>query len=316
MAALDFTKGTLVLIMVLYHWLNYFVGVQGFYYRYLRFLTPSFIFITGFLISQVYLSKYGITDPRLPRRLWVRGAKLVGLFVALNVIVAVAAPSSSTPLTDWAIYAGLNSATGHVAFLVLLPIAYLLIAAAAITTALRVFSQAFQVAALGTIGAVLVLQSVGRTNAFLELISIGLLGIVIGALPINEIEAVLHRYAPIALAYAAYLCAITIWNEVYILQIVGVCLTLAMIYMIGTAAHIKAANAVVLLGRYSLLGYIAQILILQVIHRLTLHNTGGRLATICYLGLAAALTYVIVAAVNYYKMRAPLVQRFYSAVFA
>src|ERR1700740_404806 len=56
--ALDFTKGTLALFMVLYHWINYFVGVEWGYYRYLRFLSPSFIFISGFMISNVYLSKY------------------------------------------------------------------------------------------------------------------------------------------------------------------------------------------------------------------------------------------------------------------
>src|SRR6184192_3526731 len=55
-SALDFTKGMLVLLMVLYHWLNYFVASEGDFYRYLRFVTPSFIFITGFLISNVYLS--------------------------------------------------------------------------------------------------------------------------------------------------------------------------------------------------------------------------------------------------------------------
>src|SRR6185295_1822787 len=54
--ALDFTKGALVLIMVLYHWLNYFVSADGFGYRYLRFITPSFIVITGFLVSHIYLS--------------------------------------------------------------------------------------------------------------------------------------------------------------------------------------------------------------------------------------------------------------------
>src|SRR5439155_17798294 len=32
--ALDFTKGALVLFMVLYHWLNYFVSPQGEMYRY------------------------------------------------------------------------------------------------------------------------------------------------------------------------------------------------------------------------------------------------------------------------------------------
>ncbi len=59
--ALDFTKGALVLLMVLYHWINYFVGPEvTYYYKYLRFLTPSFIFIAGFMISNVYLSKYAL----------------------------------------------------------------------------------------------------------------------------------------------------------------------------------------------------------------------------------------------------------------
>ena len=56
--AIDFTKGALVLFMVLYHWLNYFLGPHGQYYDYLRFLTPSFIFITGFMISQIQLHRY------------------------------------------------------------------------------------------------------------------------------------------------------------------------------------------------------------------------------------------------------------------
>ncbi|HEY1462593.1 MAG TPA: hypothetical protein VGF44_04170, partial [Terriglobales bacterium] len=47
--ALDFTKGFLVLLMVVYHWFNYFVGPQAGVYKYIRFLTPSFIFITGFI---------------------------------------------------------------------------------------------------------------------------------------------------------------------------------------------------------------------------------------------------------------------------
>src|SRR5579872_386052 len=51
--ALDFTKGALVLIMVLYHWMNYFIVLDWTYYRYLHFLTPSFIFITGFMISNI-----------------------------------------------------------------------------------------------------------------------------------------------------------------------------------------------------------------------------------------------------------------------
>ena len=84
-SALDFTKGALVLLMVLYHWINYFIGPQWEYYQYLRFLTPSFIFITGFMISNIYLSKYDAADPRLPKRLFTRGLKLMAIFLVLNV---------------------------------------------------------------------------------------------------------------------------------------------------------------------------------------------------------------------------------------
>src|SRR5262249_20409824 len=86
MTSVDFVKGALVLVMVLYHWLNYFVGLQWGGYRYLRFLTPSFIFITGFIVSYVYLSKYRYDDPLLRLRLWLRGLKLLGVFVVLNIL--------------------------------------------------------------------------------------------------------------------------------------------------------------------------------------------------------------------------------------
>src|SRR5215475_549582 len=79
-AALDYTKGALVLIMVLYHWLNYFYVTQADIFRYLRFLKTLFIFIAGFLISNIYLSKYGVFDPQLPPRLIERGLKIIAVF--------------------------------------------------------------------------------------------------------------------------------------------------------------------------------------------------------------------------------------------
>src|ERR1700735_1506044 len=91
-SALDFAKGALVLIMVLYHWINYFIGPDWGYYRYLRFLTPSFIFITGFMISNVYLSKYPATDFRLPKRLLTRGLKLLTIFLVLKAARVLVAP--------------------------------------------------------------------------------------------------------------------------------------------------------------------------------------------------------------------------------
>src|SRR5882724_4767314 len=95
-SALDFTKGALVLIMVLYHWINYFIGNQWEYYRYLRFLTSSFIFVTGFMISNVYLSKYDATDARLPKRLFTRGLKLLAIFLVLNLARTYLVPAMGT----------------------------------------------------------------------------------------------------------------------------------------------------------------------------------------------------------------------------
>ena len=72
--------------MVLYHWLNYFLGPHGQYYDYLRFLTPSFIFITGFMVSQIQLRRYENSGRSLPKRLFVRGFKLLIVFVVLNAL--------------------------------------------------------------------------------------------------------------------------------------------------------------------------------------------------------------------------------------
>ena len=60
--ALDYTKGVLVLFMILYHWINYFVGIEGPVYPYLRFIPPSFIFIAGFLLANIYPTKYGFSN--------------------------------------------------------------------------------------------------------------------------------------------------------------------------------------------------------------------------------------------------------------
>ena len=84
--ALDFAKGILVLFMILYHWINYFVSIGGPVFRYLRFVPPSFIFVAGFLIANVYPAKYELGEIMVYKRLMVRGLKLLTLFTLLNVI--------------------------------------------------------------------------------------------------------------------------------------------------------------------------------------------------------------------------------------
>jgi len=330
--ALDFTKGALVLIMVLYHWLNYFVGPQADVYRYLRFLTPSFIFITGFLVSNVYLSRYGVSNPRLPRRLIERGLKILGVFVALNVIrVSLLPPesqdqllaehSSIRSLVDiYVIGTNLGGGQGKaIAFYVLVPIGYLLILSALLLIGARYYRYFYHLVFAVSLLGVLALDSFGTSSANLQLLTIGLLGVILGYIPIDKINRFVQHPYLVGLGYLGYLYAIRVWNVIYPLQVVGVCLSLTILYLLGDAAVLKGKvrNTIILLGQYSLLGYIAQIAVLQVLHQGLRHTQLGVGSALGVSFFAAiALTILIVDATDRGRRRVVVVNRLYKAVFA
>jgi multisubunit Na+/H+ antiporter MnhF subunit len=168
-SALDFTKGALVLIMVLYHWINYFIGPQWPYYPYLRFLTPSFIFITGFMVSHVYLAKYDPADRRLSQRLFTRGLKLLAIFLVLNVARIFIVPALSTgvlggdlldPGNMFIVFVSgnLSVVSGKlVSFFILVPISYLLMFSGALMFPYRFYRYTFHVACGLLLSSILIL---------------------------------------------------------------------------------------------------------------------------------------------------------------
>jgi hypothetical protein len=330
-AAMDFTKGALVLIMVLYHWLNYFYGFESNIFRYLRFLTPSFIFITGFLVSNIYLSKYGVSDPRPPRRLAQRGLKLLGVFVGLNVIRALLLPASvrAQLLSDhmsvrnlFHVYVAGNVLSGGqgkaVAFYILVPIGYLLLLSALLLIGARHFKYIFHVVGAIFLLGVFVLNAAGAPSANLELLTIGLLAVILGYAPIEKISAFVRHPYLLAAAYLGYLGAITVWNVIYPLQIVGVLLTLAIIYLVGDSSGRpgRIRSVVILLGTYSLLGYIAQIAILQLLHSGLRHINSDTIVSVVSFLLAVVLTVASVEIVDHIRPRSITMDRLYKAVFA
>jgi len=323
--ALDFTKGALVLIMVLYHWMNYFWGPQD--QRYLRFLTPSFIFISGFIISNIYISKYGIADLQLPKRLIQRGAKILGIFFLLNVTrnFLVLGRSqkqawSASSLID--IYV-LGSHVGGgqvkaVAFFVLVPISYLLIFSALLLPICRHFRYTFHVVCLLLLVCVVVLNLGGFSISNLELIAIGLLGVLAGYIPIDKVNAAVRHPYLLAVSYLAYLGAISLWNVIYPLQIIGVYLSLMIIYLLGQQSGKpgRVRGSIVLLGKYSLVGYIAQIAILQSL-RLGLRRIDSDTVVLgLSFVLAFALTILSVELIDRTRTESTTADRIYKAVFA
>ncbi|HTZ58181.1 MAG TPA: acyltransferase family protein [Acidobacteriaceae bacterium] len=330
--ALDFTKGALVLIMVLYHWFNYFYSAQEDVYKYLRFLTPSFIFITGFLISNIYLGKYSVSDSRLPRRLAQRGFKILGVFLALNVVRAVLLSRGSRDqlLSEYASLQGLTrmyvtgtnlggGQTKAMAFYVLLPIAYLLMLSALLLLVARFYRHTFYVSCGAMLLFALALDAYGVSSTNLELVAIGLLGVVCGYAPIQRVNGLVRHPFMLSGLYAAYLYSITVWNVVYPLQIVGVLLSLMIIYLIGSAGNEKrrVRAITILLGKYSLLGYIAQIAVLQVLRRgLSVAGLSSQIAMVVSFPTAVALTIGVVAASDWARRGSGRADRLYRAVFA
>lgn len=329
-SALDFTKGALVLIMVLYHWINYFIGPQWNYYDYLRFLTPSFIFITGFMISNVYLSKYDPTDSRLSKRLVTRGLKLIIIFVCLNMARAFIVPALATgvvlrnlldPVSIFTVFISGNLlALGGklISFSILVPISYLLMLSGALMVPYRFYRYTFHALCLLLFLAILILGLAGVESQNLELVSIGMLGVLTGFISIATINQFVRHPYMLGFAYLFYTIAIMIWGVPFPVQVVGVPLSVMVIYLVGITGNDSGIvkSEVILLGKYSLFGYISQIAILQILsagfRRIDL---GVALLGICFIA-AFALTIMSVELVDRLRRRNPSIDRLYKAVFA
>jgi peptidoglycan/LPS O-acetylase OafA/YrhL len=330
-SALDFTKGALVLFMVLYHWLNYFISTQGDLYRYLRFVTPSFIFITGFLISNVSLSKYEASDRMLPSRLIQRGLKILSVFIFLNVIISLLFHGSYNGkilfgefslryivaifITGNVEFAGTGKAA---AFYILVPISYLLLMSSVLLIGYRFFKYIFHVVCLFFMLCILILDLKGLQSANLELLTIGLLGVIFGTIRIAKINDFVRRPYALIAAYSCYLIAITIWNVIYPLQVVGVCLSLMLIYRLGTKTGEpgKTRKHIILLGKYSLFGYIAQIAVLQMLNKsLRYVDLGASTLGIAFLG-AFVFTIISVEVVDRTRTKSTVIEALYKMVFS
>lgn len=328
--AIDFTKGALVLFMVLYHWLNYFLGPHGQYYDYLRFLTPSFIFITGFMISQIQLRRYGNSGRSLSKRLFVRGFKLLIVFLILNALVYSALSRDQVSYSLWGkslrsltwaafVVGASRTPDGQksVIFNILVPIAYLLIVSAAVVLTRRV--RYLFCCTLFLLTAVVIFTRLSHLeNAYLDLLMIGVLGVVIGFVTKDQLARVMgHPYILTAL-YCVFLAAITIWGVPLPLEIASVILTTSLLYTAGSrlAAAGTVRRRLILLGKYSLLGYIAQIAILQGLRRISWLSQNGVVASLVALLLGVLLMVAIVEAVDIARQKSKLASDLYRLVFA
>jgi peptidoglycan/LPS O-acetylase OafA/YrhL len=265
----------------------------------------------------------------MARRLVVRGLKLLGVFVALNgarvavsdlwLHLPIGRLDAKTMVGIWLTGHGVGGGNDKVAaFGILVPIGYLLIALAPLVLA-RKFGRkpiavALAVCWLGVVG----LGLAGAYSFTLELFAIGLLGGVLGAIPTERIDRFVAKGWPaIVVAYAAYAAAIGFWGVPYILQVVGVPLSLLLIYALARLVRDwPPSNPIAFFGRYSLVGYIVQIGALQVLAHFWNRPGLSRAGLFATFVAAAVGTYIAVWITDRLRTASPVLDRLYRAVFA
>lgn len=322
--SIDFTKGVLVVFMVLYHALNYSAWrtVPG---QYMGFLPPSFILITGFLLTNVYTAKYQTGNWPLYRRLLVRGFKLVLIFTVLNVmgnaVVAQNYNGQRLSLADFfrewqAVFVWGNAPMAS--FEILLPIAYLLLLAPLLLRAHFASRRLVPGFALLSLVGCSGMEQAGVAWSHLCLLSVGVIGAAAGVIPLAKLDAILRKRWPLVVtAYLVYWVCQVAWGQIYPVQVFAACATLPMIHAVAIRLNIKAClnQEVSRLGRYSLFSYIAQIALLQILHRVQVFDETSKASVVC-MGFATLIaTWAAVCLVEYSRRRSSWIGAGYRAVF-
>jgi hypothetical protein len=319
--ALDWTKGALVLCMVVYHAINY-SAFRPMAFRFLGFLPSSFILIAGFLVGQVYAAKYDLKTWKPYLRLAVRGFKLLVLFLVLNVAYCIILERNFLyGIMEFAdrsnaIFLSGNGREGI--FEVLLPIAYFLLLAPALLWLRSRVSGAIIFCAAGIFLLCVALEMNGLFYKNLSLLSAGLLGMACGLIPMASTDRFACRWLPVLGVYAFYrLCSYFV-GEIYVVQMLGALISLTLIYT--CALHLDCASTfgrqMVLFGRYTLLGYLVQIPLIQIIVSIFGGKPDHWLGVSVVTVVATVLLFFIILAVHELRRRSRFIDLSYKSIFA
>jgi hypothetical protein len=312
------------LFMVIYHGLNY-LGYQSVPHDYLSFVPPSFIMIAGYIITHVYVSKYGLTSQSLPARLIRRSCKLLLLFTFLNVgaLLLFSSKLGGGALNlDRFIKNGFEiyiaGGSRWAAFEVLLPIGYLLFLAIPVLKFQSLFPYAICGVSMMVAAVCLVMDYYGYSVYNLYLISAGAVGMAIGLMPGPIMNAASYSWIALLSAYLLYWCCFHIFGDIYIVQMFATLICLFIIYAVGTRIELQSwlPRQSLLLGRYSLLSYIIQILYLQIFIRSPFYRIFDLPGIVLIVIATMILTWGTILIVDYARTKNESFDGAYKFIFA
>lgn len=301
-SALDWTKGILIICMVAYHAINY-SAFRPWAFKFLGFLPPSFILISGFIVAQVYVGKYGSTPAQLCARLITRGLRLLLLCSALNLAHFVALEKDLLEgVAEFGFRAKELFLTGNSKvgiFEILLPIGYLLLIAPALVL-INARHWAFSpLIAISVFAVCVYIEHSGWSYKNLNLLSVGVFGFALGTIPLSQIDTLARQWVPGIACYAAYHFLNILIGDRYAIHTLGVIASIFLIYSAALASSpaTTLSRAIIGFGNYSLAAYIAQIgvlrLLVKVANGFPQTITGVIILTIATLVLTAAIVFGI-----------------------
>jgi hypothetical protein len=293
--SLDFVKGFLVEIMVIYHIINYYFDIRPQVLLYINFVTGSFVFITGYLISSIYRKKYERDLYKKFFRIFSRGGKLLLLFLLINVsIYSIAIKNyNGYEFKTNQFVSNLGSillagSAKFAAFELLVPIAYTLL-----ISSLLVLIQRRLLIILPIVAILLFVSIFGNQDNFFNLfyISIGLSGVAVGffATSIQHLSySKWVRYLSV-IPVIIYYASIHFWlRDNVLFYFFGIVSVLFCVY--SFASLLTPNNFVTyiftIFGKYTLICYLSQILFLQILYR----SMGKSLSTTLSLCVAFIVT--------------------------
>ncbi len=321
---LDFAKGLLVLSMVVYHALNYTMN-DSVIFNYLRFIAPGFVGLSGFVVTKYLRDRYASREGLLYLRLVGRGAKLVGLFTLLNLLIILAFGSKlGKGLAGLREYAGnlkaiyLAGAEGAASFGVLLPIGYLLLLSPLLLEAARLHAALLGLLAAAFLAASWLGPLYGLSSQNFLGLTFGVLGLAAGALPVRWSPRAWTTIAAVLLLAGGYLAAAALLGPSFPVVLGGTIAALLLFWLVGSQARLETPVVALVLrwGRYSLFAYISQIAILQALRRLGI-GTLPPWRQLLILGFSTLLlTAALIEALDWAASKSSPVRKIYRAIFA
>lgn len=274
----DLIKGALVLWMIVRHTVIIASTAEASYFvRYINFLSGSFIFVMGYMVGRFAQRKFEADPVASSWRLASRGAKILLIYLALNVLIQASGfgnAGKQQPGIEALVLQLGDFFTGDpqlVSFLILLPIGYVLLLAPLL---LKIAAGGRRWAAMTVLLACLVagtLPWVPQDSLVVKFMLTGLVAVPLGQLaaPVQLRSGAAARWLLTLAVLAAGIWIAGPMGVDITAYAVGVGLVLLALYWAARAMDpaSQAAGWLALLGRYSLVGYITQIVLIQLLLR-------------------------------------------------